>query len=126
MDVQIHLIDESWIAAPAATVAAVVADEQNWTRWWPDLVLTVSRDRGVKGMQWTARSTALRPPLRGSAEIWLEPFAEGVIVHHYLRLDPVDGARLSRRRAAAIERRLARHAKQAFWPVKDSLERAAR
>ena len=125
MQPQIHLIDETWIAAPPAVIAEVVADPDNWPKWWPGLQLTVTRNRGIKGMQWAARGDD-QPVLAGTAEVWIEPFAEGAIVHHYLRLDPVGRARLSRRRAARTQRRFAWQAKRAFWPVKDELERAGR
>jgi hypothetical protein len=126
---QIHLIDETWIDAPVLAVSAVVADCANWRRWWPTLDLTVTRDRKLKGIQWAARS---RPPARrigrppagfaGTVEIWLEPHRDGVILHHYLRLDPAAGRRLSDRAAAARTRRFAWHAKRVFWQLKDELE----
>jgi hypothetical protein len=59
--------------------------------------------------------------LAGTVEIWLEPHRDGVLLHHFLRLDPV-GGRLSDRRAAACTRRLAWHAKRVFWQLKDELE----
>ena len=128
MQQQIHLIDQTWIDAPVRTVSAVVADCANWRRWWPGLDLTVTRDRKDKGIQWTARSRPGtrrfgqgRIELAGTLEIWLEPHRDGVILHHFLRLDPV-GARLSDRAAAARTRRLAWHAKRMFWQLKDELE----
>ena len=124
MHPQFHLIDETWIAAPPATVAAAVADAANWPAWWPGLELAVTRDRGVKGMQWAARPRAGAEPLAGSVEIWLEPFSDGVILHHFLRLDLLPPATLSRRGLGRLERRLAWHAKRAFWQLKDDLERS--
>lgn len=118
MQPQIHLIDETWIDAPVPTVSAVISDPANWPRWWPDLHLTVTRDRGFKGLQWAASSKLLR----GTVEIWLEPYRNGVILHHYLRLDPVQVPVLPRRTAAVLTRRLAWHAKRAFWQLKDELE----
>jgi hypothetical protein len=130
---QIHLIDQVWIDAPVRTVSAVVADCANWRRWWPGLDLTVTRDRKDKGIQWSARSGPVvrsgrgrffrpdRVELAGTVEIWLEPHRDGVILHHFLRLDPV-GDRLSDRAAAARTRRLAWHAKRVFWQLKDELE----
>jgi len=129
---QIHLIDEAWIDAPVRTVSAAVADCANWRRWWPWLDLTVTRDRKLKGFQWVARSDSVRrrfgrsmPALAGTVEIWLESHRDGVILHHYLRLDPVDGL-LSDRAAAAITRRFAWHAKRVFWQLKDELEAGRR
>jgi hypothetical protein len=125
MQPQIHLIDETWIDAPAGTVSAVVADPANWQRWWPTLSLTVTRDRQLKGIQWAAggraRDAGRAIELAGTVEIWLEPYRDGVLLHHFLRLDPV-GRRLSRRSAAVRTRRFAWHAKRVFWQLKDELE----
>lgn len=122
MQPQIHLIDETWIDAPPETVSAAVANPANWRRWWPGLHLTVTRDRGRKGIQWAATSPeGAAPALRGTVELWLEPFGTGVILHHYLRLDALPGP-LSRRSAGRLTGRLARHAKQVFWRFKDELE----
>jgi hypothetical protein len=125
MSPQIHLIDETWIDASPATVSAAVADPANWRRWWPTLDLTVTRNRQLKGVQWAARSAGGRPAhqLAGTVEIWLEPHRDGVILHHYLRLDPVDGHRLRSRTAAACIRRFGWQAKRVFWQLKDELER---
>jgi hypothetical protein len=114
---QIHLIDETWIAAPADIVSAAVANCANWAQWWPDLRLTVIRDRGLKGIQWSASG-----PLHGTVEIWIEPYKSGVILHHFLRLDPDEGVRWSSAQAARTTRRLAWHAKRVFWELKDRLE----
>jgi hypothetical protein len=129
---QIHLIDETWIDAPVRTVSAAVADGANWQRWWPSLELTITRDRKLKGIQWAARSRPARrigrPPtgLSGTVVIWLEPHRDGVILHHFLRLDPVDGRRLSGRAAAGRTKRFAWHAKRVFWQLKDELESSRR
>jgi hypothetical protein len=124
---QIHLIDETWINAPPDRVSVAVADPANWRRWWPDLYLTVTRDRGGKGIQWAAISAPspwrTEPELRGTVEIWLEPFRTGVILHHYLRLDAVPGP-LPGRAAGRTTRQLARHAKQVFWQLKDEFEKS--
>ncbi|MDQ2838143.1 MAG: hypothetical protein M3Y42_19480 [Actinomycetota bacterium] len=138
MQPQIHLIDETWIDAPLDTVSIVVADPANWRLWWPTLDLTVTRDRGRKGIQWVAvsspgpslapvarrRAVAFRCPVavRGTVEIWLEPFRTGVILHHYLRLDPSGDRPLTARAAARRTRQLAWQAKRVFWRLKDELE----
>ncbi len=74
-------------------LAPEVADPASWVRWWPDLDLRVTRDRGVKGEQW-----AVRGALAGSMEIWLEPVGEGTVLHWFLRADP--RSPLTPRRAA--------------------------
>lgn len=103
-------------AAPAA-VAALVGDPARWPSWWPDLRLSVSADRAEQGVRWTVAGA-----LAGSMEVWLEPHADGVIVHHYLRCDAPGGQVLPARRAAAERHRRQRHARRLFWAVKDELE----
>lgn len=124
MQPQVHLIDETWIDAPPVTVSAAVSDPANWQPWWPYLRLTVTRDRGLKGMQFAAAPAPGGgwPALAGTVEIWLEPFKSGVILHHFLRLEPADGGRLPARVARRCNRRAGWHAKQVFWRLKDQLE----
>ena len=57
-----------------------MADPRNHATWWPHLTVTVTRDRGVKGQRW-----AVDGQIVGSMEIWVEPFWQGAIVHHYVR-----------------------------------------
>jgi hypothetical protein len=127
MQPQVHLIDETWIDAPPETVSAVVREPANWPAWWPYLRLTVTRDRGLKGMQFAAGPAAAGswPALAGTVEIWLEPFKSGVILHHFLRLAPAAGEQLPDRVARRVTRRAGWHAKQVFWQLKDDLEAAA-
>jgi hypothetical protein len=82
---RIDVADETWVVAAPETVAAAVHDEAAWAVWWPDLSPTVTRDRGVKGVQW-----AVTGALAGSMEIWLEPWGDGVVLHWYLRADHLD------------------------------------
>ena len=119
----VHLIDETWIDAPPAAVSAAVGDPANWQPWWPYLRLTVTRDRGLKGVQFAAAPAPESgwPALAGTVEIWLEPFKTGVILHHFLRLEPA-GGRLPARAARRWSRRAGWHAKQVFWRLKDELE----
>lgn len=74
------LADDTFVAAPPAVLARSVADPARWRQWWPDLSLTVTRDRGSRGLQWTVSGA-----LSGTAEIWLEPYGDGTVVHFYLR-----------------------------------------
>lgn len=128
MQPQVHLIDETWIDAPVARVSAVVADPANWLSWWPYLRLTVTRDRGLKGVQFAAAPAPDSgwPALSGTVEIWLEPFKSGVILHHFLRLEPAGGQRLPARAVRRWSRRAGWHAKQVFWRLKDELEASSR
>lgn len=111
------MIDDTWIDCPVRTVSARVANPDNWARWWPGLELMVTCDRGERGIIWTAGG-----PYRGSVEIWLEPVSGGVTLHHFLRLDPASGGRMSPRSAARTTRKFAWHAKRVFWALKDELE----
>lgn len=99
----IDLVDDTFVVAAPEQVAALVADVEQWRAWWPDLRLTTTRDRGVKGRQWRVQGA-----LVGTAEVWLEPWRDGVIVHCYLRCEPTDPAtavdRERRRRAQAWKR----------------------
>jgi hypothetical protein len=112
--------DDTFIAARPQAVADAVADPDRWRVWWPDLALEVSRDRGLKGHQWLVTGAAT-----GTAEIWLEPWQDGTVLHLIQRLDPVPAPRS----AAAGER--ARSARVLAWKrhavrLKDELEAPAR
>ena len=128
MQPQVHLIDQTWNDAPVARVSTAVADPANWPSWWPYLRLTVTRDGGLKGVQFAAAPAPGSgwPALSGTVEIWLEPFKSGVILHHFLRLEPADGQRLPARAARRWSRRAGWHAKQVFWRLKDELEAGSR
>ena len=124
MQPPVHLIDETWIDAAPETVSAAVADPANWQLWWPYLRLTVTRNRGLKGMQFAAAPAPDSgwPALAGTVEIWLEPFKTGVILHHFVRLAPPDGQRLPARAARRWSRQASWQAKRVFWRLKDDLE----
>ena len=118
---QLDLVDETFVVAAPARVAAAVRDPARWPAWWPDLTLSVFQDRGDQGVRWNVRGT-----LVGSMEVWLEPYGDGVIVHHYVRCD-VPGRRPPGPGAAArLRRRRERHAKRVFWALKDELEAGRR
>jgi hypothetical protein len=109
---QFDLVDETFVVADPVRVAEVVRDPARWPRWWPDLTLAVFQDRGEAGVRWTVRGA-----LTGSMEVWLEPYSDGVLVHHYVRCDAASGS-LDRRE----RRRRQLHAKRLFWALKDELE----
>jgi len=114
----VNLVDELFIVADPARVRAVVCDQARWERWLPGVVLAPYQDRGRKGLRWTVSGD-----LVGTAEVWLEEHGDGVIVHAYLRADPVhpDAAQRRSSRRAAIER-YALPLKRALLAVKDDLE----
>ena len=79
---------------------------------------------------WTAASQGIRwsvtGALTGSAELWLEPVGDGVVVHYYLRVDPA-GRRAGRARVAARAPGRPRRAAALAWKrhvnaLKDELE----
>lgn len=77
------IADDTYVRVPPDRVAPLVADLDSWRLWWPDLVPTVTRDRGLAGHRWTVAGA-----LRGSMEVWLEPLGGGTVVHWFLRADP--------------------------------------
>ena len=81
----LDLVDETFLAVPPSTVAAVFKDPASWARYWPDLVLEVYTDRGEKGLRWTVRGA-----LVGTMEVWLEPVLDGTLLHYFLRATPAD------------------------------------
>jgi hypothetical protein len=113
----VDIADDTYLAVRADIVAAVVGDPSTWRRWWPDLELEVTRDRGVEGVKW-----AVRGALAGSMEIWLEPVASGTVVHWFLRADRAEPVRP--RRAAHDREQRARAWKAHAFALKDRLERA--
>lgn len=122
----VDLVDETFIAAPAEVLAPIVADPVRQRQWWPDLELTVFMDRGLQGQRWSVTGA-----LAGSAEIWLEPFADGCIVHHYLRGVPTSDGVTPRpwpdsakgwRAAAKARARWAKEWKRHVWALKREVE----
>ena len=122
----VDLVDETFVVVDRATLAAVVADPRRWRAWWPDLTLSVFMDRGLDGIRWSATGAWV-----GSLEIWLEEVGDGVLVHHYARLDPVgrDGHVRPQptdpagwRRAAKARAARAKAWKRTIWGLKDTVE----
>jgi hypothetical protein len=124
----VDLVDETFIVTAPARLASVVADTGRWRQWWPELTLHVFMDRGDKGLRWSVTGD-----LVGSAEVWVEPFGDGAILHYYLRADPTqpqsetaarhlpDSPR-GRRAADQLRRRHALRWKQTVWALKLELE----
>ena len=113
--VRVDIVDETYIQATPEAVSAMVADPHNHRRWWPHLRVRTARDRGVKGQRWEIDGT-----ITGTMEIWLEPFREGVILHHYVR-----GQGTGRRRRSVGTRHTLRW-KRDVTRLKDVLEGRAR
>ncbi len=85
------LADDTYFALPPRVLAAVVSDHRRWTAWWPDLTVLVVQDRGSRGLKW-----AVGGALTGTAEVWLEPWREGTLLHFYLRAGLSDSVRAAR------------------------------
>jgi hypothetical protein len=113
----VDLIDETYVVAAPDVLAAAVHDPRRWSDWWPEQVLTVFMDRGVHGIRWSVTGA-----MSGSAELWLEPVGDGVLVHYYLRVEPVRPVRLPDR----LRRRHALAWKRSVNALKDELEAGRR
>jgi hypothetical protein len=109
----LDIADDTFVVASPAAVAELVRDPASWQVWWPDLAPTITRDRGLAGLQWSVRGA-----VQGSMEIWLEPWGDGVVVHWYLRAEP---ARVVRRPERERAERVLRWKKQVH-ALKDRLE----
>jgi aminoglycoside phosphotransferase (APT) family kinase protein len=110
----IDVADDSFVVAAPARVAARLRDPAFWRSCWGDLELTPYHDRGDEGVRWYVTGA-----LVGTAELWLEPFGDGTLVHVFLRADPESPrrgipARLARRYTLAL--------KAALFRAKDDLE----
>lgn len=99
----IQVADQTFVAAPAASVAAALAEPRKWRSWWPDLSVEVTDDRGERGVRW-----AVGGALTGTMEVWLEPMpvVHGVVLHYFLHAEAVSSATIdlveeNRRRRAA-------------------------
>lgn len=117
----VDVADDTFVVAAPRTVAAALGDRSAWRGWWPDLELTVTRDRGLRGVQWRVSGAVV-----GTMELWLEPWGDGVLVHHYLRGEVADGGgpALGRRsgRGDRVARRHVLRWKQVVHGLKDALE----
>jgi hypothetical protein len=116
----IDIVDSTWIGVAPAVVAPIVADPENWERWWPELDLVVDELRGDKGVRWLVRPNSAGES--GSMEVWLEPAFDGVVLHYFLRLDPAPGRPMSRTRQLRLTDGQRRHVKQVFWALGDRLD----
>jgi hypothetical protein len=115
----IQIADETFICADPADVGAAVADRASWSRWWPDLNLTVVEDRGPAGQRWTVTGA-----LAGTMEVWLQPVADGVVLHYFLHAEPAGLAawQLAKLDLAAINHRRRVAGKKMSFEVKQRLD----
>jgi len=113
-DRRIDIVDETFIRAAPHVVRTTLDDEAWTTQIWPHLTRSVLRDRGVKGVRWSVTGQVV-----GEMEVWLEPFRDGVVVHHYVR-----GTRGPRSPRDVATRHTLRW-KRAVHALKDRLEGTA-
>jgi len=75
----VDITDDTFIRATPERVRAGL-DDASAQVVWPHLRLHVERDRGVKGVRWVVTGQ-----VDGEMEVWIEPYRDGAIVHHYVR-----------------------------------------
>lgn len=117
----IQIADQTFVAAAGARVAAVIADQSSWRRWWPDLRLQLVEDRADKGIRW-----AVTGALTGTMEVWLEPSLDGVVLHYFLHAEPTGVAawQLAKLNMAKMTHRRRVAGKQMAFEVKATVERS--
>jgi len=103
------------VVAEPAYVAQRLGSDTLWREWWPELTLTPSERRGAEGVRWAVTGAAI-----GTAEWWLEQVRDGVVVHWYLRVDPVRPVR-GRALTRLRERYVTRY-RERLWAFKDEAE----
>ncbi|GAA4388473.1 hypothetical protein GCM10023147_14100 [Tsukamurella soli] len=79
----IQVADVAFVAATPRRVAAALAGERRWRTWFPDLRLSVTDDRGERGLRWGVQGA-----LAGTSEMWIEPALDGVLLHYFLHAEP--------------------------------------
>ena len=113
---EVDLADDTFVVAPAEELAARLAGPAFWRTCWPAIELSPYHDRGAEGMRWYAGGA-----LVGTAELWLEPYRDGTVVHVFLRADPARGTPPPRR-LARLRREYAVSLKAALFALKDEVE----
>lgn len=118
----IQIADETFIAADPVEIGDAVADPANWSRWWPDLRLTVVQDRGEVGQRW-----AVTGALLGTMEVWLEKVLsgpDGVVLHYFLHAEPAGVAawKLAKMNLATMTHRRRVAGKDMAFEIKRTLE----
>ncbi len=116
-----NVADDTFIVADPAVLARVIADPVRTAAWWPELTLVVTKDRGLLGRHWQIDGQWADVRWTGCMEMWLEPKLDGVIVHHYVRWDPV-GEALDQRDLTQLTKRYATWWKRQVFALKDEVE----
>ena len=110
----VDIIDETFIRAAPAAIRAYFDDARTCAMLWPHLDLELVRDRGPKGLRWRVGGA-----VTGEMEVWIEPFWDGAVVHHYVR-----GVRGRSSPGDVVVRHRLRW-KRAVHALKDCLEQAS-
>ena len=113
----LDVCDDSFVVLAPARIAPLLGRPDFLRRALPSLVVSLPQDRGKEGRRWKARSGRLGRRWDGTAEVWLEPWQDGTLVHLYVRLEPRRGcgtARARDRRARRLQDRLRRTWKRAL------------
>ncbi len=108
----VDIIDEIFIVAAPGAARSRLCDPALWGGWFPELRLTPYDDRGLLGVRWRVSGA-----LTGTAEVWLEEFGDGVIVHVYVRAEPTPPAH-----NRSVVRRYVLPLKRLLTEAKDELE----
>jgi hypothetical protein len=108
---RVDVADDTFILADPRRVRDRLDDEAWCDQVWPHLTRRVQRDRGPKGVRWTVTGQVV-----GEMEVWIEPYWEGAVVHHYLR------GTAGRRAPRDVAARHTRRWKRAVHGLKDCLE----
>jgi hypothetical protein len=88
----LDISDQAFVARSPAAVRSCSQGPCGLAGWVPGIGLDVVVDRQDQGVLW--RAVARDPAGRrwaGTAEVWLEPWHDGTVVHLYVRLDPAEG-----------------------------------
>ncbi|UYM05402.1 hypothetical protein [Solicola gregarius] len=109
----LDVTDETLVVATPEQVREVLCEESFWEDRLPGVRLRCIDDRDELGKRWSVHGA-----MRGSAEVWLEPWLDAVVVHVFWQVDLADGHRPS----ARVRRRYAVDLKAHVAAVKDRLE----
>lgn len=79
----VDIMDETYVAAAPARLAARLSDPALLREWFPELRFDIFMDRAEKGTRWS-----IVGDVDGSMEVWLEPVGAGTVVHWFVRGEP--------------------------------------
>lgn len=114
--------DDSFLRLAPGGIAPLLARADFLRRALPSLSLTRSEDRGEEGRRWRARAGRLGRRWDGTAEVWLERWHDGTLVHLYVRLEPRRARGTRSREARRLEDRLRRRWKRAVRGLRSTEE----